>query len=958
VKIRFAKSSPLAARTAHWCTVALLSLCAIVVSVHAQDVTSIAELNRMLTTPPAFAEKTVTIRGVVNHAVPRRNVFYVQEDTSGVLVKTTENTHVPTLGAEVEIKARASYLGETIDTMVTAETVRVLGQPGVPSPLRCTLSEVVAGKRNRCSVEVEAVVISATPKDDAWQLFMADGTAAAAAWIVTIPPGWKGDSLVGNRVRFRGIVGGAGFAALRCSTPEEISVLGPASLAEAGVVTSAHDLLGKGLNGAKKGVPFKARGVCTYPNSKRIHFYLHDGTGGIVVNLSDPAMCPAFGEEVEVTGVSSGYQEVIGVNAISVKKLGAGQLPEPTRASPADSGFVTYSQWLEIEGVVIQGRGHSNGGVQLHVAGDNSWCTIAISKPGGIPPDAWAGARMRFRGINAGVPRISLFCADRSLVTVLQPGWKDPFDAPTTTVEALVAARKPTADRVKVSGTVLDVKDGWIYLREGQAALRADLIGNFPSDAGWSIPLTTEVPAVLPQPGQAVEIVGSPMVAGDYVALRCSHVRVLRPGEAPEPRAANLADAVRGKVANNLVTVRGRLRDYFSGDYASSIAQSRWREVLRIDHDGSELEVVYENANNRGAFSGFKVNDLIEATGILRPEDGTPPYRLRVRTLADLRSLGVAPEVVRARQFRIFAGVAAVMLTAGAWIVLLRNKLKRERLLAAERMRADAAMRELNTSLESRVGQRTAELQKTQEELQRALATEREVGELKSRFVSLVSHEFRTPLGITMSAVELLRGYIDRLSKEKREELLDDIHQSTLRMSGMMEQVLLLGRVEAGKLPFQAVPIDLLEFGGKFVDEMHSATDRKCEVEFHAKGDLAGARGDESLMRHVLANLISNAVKYSPAGTPVDFQVRREGDHAVFTIRDHGIGIPAADQIRLFEAFHRAKNVGETPGTGLGLLIVKRCVELHHGTILFESRETEGTTFTVRLPLFADVPAA
>jgi len=179
-----------------------------------------------------------------------------------------------------------------------------------------------------------------------------------------------------------------------------------------------------------------------------------------------------------------------------------------------------------------------------------------------------------------------------------------------------------------------------------------------------------------------------------------------------------------------------------------------------------------------------------------------------------------------------------------------------------------------------------------------------------------------------------------------------------LRMSGMMEQVLLLGRVEAGKLPFQAVPIDLLEFGGKFVDEMHSATNRKCEVEFHAKGDLAGARGDEGLMRHVLANLISNAVKYSPAGTPVDFQVRREGDHAVFTVRDHGIGIPAADQIRLFEAFHRAKNVGETPGTGLGLLIVKRCVELHHGIISFESRENEGTTFTVRLPLFADVPAA
>jgi signal transduction histidine kinase len=261
-------------------------------------------------------------------------------------------------------------------------------------------------------------------------------------------------------------------------------------------------------------------------------------------------------------------------------------------------------------------------------------------------------------------------------------------------------------------------------------------------------------------------------------------------------------------------------------------------------------------------------------------------------------------------------------------------------------------MRELNSSLESRVGLRTAELQKTQEELQRALAAEREVGELKSRFVSLVSHEFRTPLGITMSAVELLRGYFDRLSKEKREELLDDIHESTLRMSGMMEQVLLLGRVEAGKLSLNAVPIDLHEFGAKFVDEMHSATNRKCEVQFRAEGDLEGARGDESLVRHALANLISNAVKYSPAGRDVDFLVRREGNDAVFTVRDYGIGIPETDQVRLFEAFHRAKNVGETPGTGLGLLIVKRCVELHHGTINFESREGQGTTFTVRFPLF------
>lgn len=234
----------------------------------------------------------------------------------------------------------------------------------------------------------------------------------------------------------------------------------------------------------------------------------------------------------------------------------------------------------------------------------------------------------------------------------------------------------------------------------------------------------------------------------------------------------------------------------------------------------------------------------------------------------------------------------------------------------------------------------------------RELAAERELNELKTRFVALVSHEFRTPLGITMSAVELLRNYADRLPPEKLKELLHDIYSSTLRMSGLMEQVLLLGRVEAGKIGFQSASIDLTNLGSKLVDETISATSRRCPVQFRTEGDLTDAHGDESLLRHIFSNLLSNAVKYSRDGGAVDFTVRRERDEAVFTVRDRGIGIPDADRARLFEAFHRAANVGQTPGTGLGLLIVKRCAELHQGTVSFESEENRGTTFTVRLPLF------
>ncbi len=232
----------------------------------------------------------------------------------------------------------------------------------------------------------------------------------------------------------------------------------------------------------------------------------------------------------------------------------------------------------------------------------------------------------------------------------------------------------------------------------------------------------------------------------------------------------------------------------------------------------------------------------------------------------------------------------------------------------------------------------------------RELSAERALGELKSRFVTTVSHEFRTPLGIAMSAVELLRHYEDRLPREKRTQLFEDIHSATKNMAGLMEQVLVLGRVDAGKLAYRPAPLDLDALAQKLTDESLSATNRKCPIEWTAENDLSGAHADEALLRHIFTNLISNGVKYSPAGAAVHFHARREGLMAVFTVQDHGIGIPEKDLPELFEAFHRGTNVGEIPGTGLGLVISKRCAELHGGSIQVKSAPGEGTTFTVRIP--------
>ena len=245
------------------------------------------------------------------------------------------------------------------------------------------------------------------------------------------------------------------------------------------------------------------------------------------------------------------------------------------------------------------------------------------------------------------------------------------------------------------------------------------------------------------------------------------------------------------------------------------------------------------------------------------------------------------------------------------------------------------------------------EHKRAETELRNTLERERELGELKSNFVSLVSHEFRTPLEIIMSSVDNLDRYYDRLAPAKRQHLLLTINKAVRRMAGMMEEVLVLGRLETERITFNPAELDLLAFCRRLCDEIASATSSRCHVCLDLDDSVGRVQADEGLLRHIFTNLLSNAVKYSPAGSEVMLAVRREGDSAVFSVADRGCGIPEADQKRLFQAFHRASNVQQIPGTGLGLLIVQRCVALHRGQIQFESIEGQGTTFTVLLPLFS-----
>lgn len=244
------------------------------------------------------------------------------------------------------------------------------------------------------------------------------------------------------------------------------------------------------------------------------------------------------------------------------------------------------------------------------------------------------------------------------------------------------------------------------------------------------------------------------------------------------------------------------------------------------------------------------------------------------------------------------------------------------------------------------------ERKRAEEELLRSLARERELSRMKSAFVSLVSHEFRTPLGVIHSSAEILERYLDKLPLSEREEHLKAIQNHAWRMASLLEEVLVFGRVEAGKLECRPVPFDLADGCRRWTQEMMRATDSRCPIQLTLNPLPGTATGDPDLVRHIVTNLLSNAVKYSAAGETVEFTVGHHDAFATLCIRDRGLGIPDAERSRLFHAFQRASNVRHLPGSGLGLVVIKHCVDLQSGSIHVDSTEGVGTTVTVRLPMF------
>ena len=248
------------------------------------------------------------------------------------------------------------------------------------------------------------------------------------------------------------------------------------------------------------------------------------------------------------------------------------------------------------------------------------------------------------------------------------------------------------------------------------------------------------------------------------------------------------------------------------------------------------------------------------------------------------------------------------------------------------------------------VGRDITQRKRAEEQLRQMLAHEMELSELKSRYVSMAAHDLRNPLAVIQTAIDIVRHYGDRLTEEQKQTRYAHIQTNIKVMLDMLNDILTIGQVESGKLTFDPAPLDVVAFCQSVSTETSQTAGAATHIVFDSRGDCSTAHLDAKLLRHILGNLLSNAIKYSSENQPVTFMMDCEPNQITFHIQDRGIGIPKEEQSRLFEAFHRASNTVQIPGTGLGLAIVQQSVELHGGTITFESEEGCGTTFTVIIP--------
>ncbi|RYY35025.1 MAG: PAS domain S-box protein [Sphingobacteriaceae bacterium] len=271
---------------------------------------------------------------------------------------------------------------------------------------------------------------------------------------------------------------------------------------------------------------------------------------------------------------------------------------------------------------------------------------------------------------------------------------------------------------------------------------------------------------------------------------------------------------------------------------------------------------------------------------------------------------------------------------------------------------AEEKLKEYAISLEEQVEERTRSLKVTvkalqaaKEEVSQSLEKEKELGQLKSRFVSMASHEFRTPLSSVQLSAVLVEKYAQQFDNANISKHINKIKNSVNNLTGILNDFLSLEKLEAGKIEAQYSTFDIVKFAEEITEEMQLVAKQNQNIIYQHTGTKSVVSLDQNLLKNCIINLINNAIKYSGEDTFIEFNSEITKKGLSITIKDNGIGIPESDQKHLFEAFFRAHNTGSIPGTGLGLNIVTRYVGLMNGEIKFESNVNQGTIFILTFPI-------
>jgi PAS domain S-box-containing protein len=269
---------------------------------------------------------------------------------------------------------------------------------------------------------------------------------------------------------------------------------------------------------------------------------------------------------------------------------------------------------------------------------------------------------------------------------------------------------------------------------------------------------------------------------------------------------------------------------------------------------------------------------------------------------------------------------------------------------------ANLEIQKLNAELEERVNLRTKELatavrkvEESQEEVIRALKKERELNNMKSQFVTIASHEFRTPLATILSSASLIGRYAKTEDEDKRQKHVLRIKSAVTNLTEILNDFLSIGKLEEGRIQSIPVAMELEAFCTGLIEEVKGL----CKEGQHIKFQYFGIKEvwlDKQLLRNVLFNIISNAIKYSEPDKSIYFSIEADEKRVDIEIRDEGIGIPADDQKHIFERFFRAHNAGNAQGTGLGLNIVQNYIDLMDGEVSFASEVGVGSVFSIKLP--------